>query len=86
MVKPQCSVCLCDISCADRYTTKCGHIFHRSCMEEWLQHKKECPMCRSSVGKRKRGKRRRLRRRREAMSREAMLAEIERLRAEGFRH
>jgi hypothetical protein len=53
-------------------------------MEEWLKHKKECPMCRSSVGKRKRGKRRR--RRREAMSREAMLAEIERLRAEGFRH
>ena len=30
-------------------TLKCTHIFHEECIDNWLQHKKECPICRVSV-------------------------------------
>ena len=28
---------------------KCGHVFHTACIEKWLEMKKECPSCRSSM-------------------------------------
>ena len=29
--------------------TPCKHIFHSECLEKWLEHKKECPNCRTSL-------------------------------------
>ena len=29
--------------------TKCGHLFHSSCLEAWLKQKKECPCCRKEI-------------------------------------
>ncbi|CAF3737188.1 unnamed protein product [Rotaria sordida] len=29
--------------------TKCGHIFHYNCLEEWFTKKKECPNCRADL-------------------------------------
>lgn len=28
-------------------TLLCKHSYHEACIEEWLSHKKECPICRS---------------------------------------
>ena len=29
--------------------TKCGHIFHKYCLETWCESQKNCPICRASV-------------------------------------
>ena len=28
---------------------KCGHVFHRGCLQEWLQKNMTCPICRTPV-------------------------------------
>lgn len=28
---------------------KCGHVFHRQCLQEWIQKKMTCPICRTPV-------------------------------------
>jgi len=33
--------------------TNCGHIYHETCCQEWLQVSKTCPICRTAVGKKK---------------------------------
>lgn len=40
--------------CGEEYENKatalnCGHIVHKKCLEEWIQRKKECPICRKPV-------------------------------------
>ncbi|XP_072399935.1 uncharacterized protein [Diabrotica undecimpunctata] len=34
---------------ADIYFTPCGHVFHFSCLTNWIKRTKSCPICRSSV-------------------------------------
>ena len=29
--------------------TPCNHVFHAQCLEQWLEYKKECPNCRTSM-------------------------------------
>ena len=29
--------------------TPCNHVFHTQCLEQWLEYKKECPNCRTSM-------------------------------------
>jgi len=44
-----CSICL------DRHTDDaafipaCGHYFHPTCMERWLEEKNTCPLCNKTV-------------------------------------
>ena len=33
----------------DRHALSCGHVFHRSCIQEWFQRKATCPLCRSNA-------------------------------------
>ncbi|KAL3818035.1 hypothetical protein ACJIZ3_003940 [Penstemon smallii] len=45
-----CAVCLYEFGCDDeiRRLTNCRHIFHRSCLDRWMDHdQKTCPLCRT---------------------------------------
>jgi hypothetical protein len=45
----RCLVCLCDFESGDeaRKLQKCGHIFHRECIDQWLlTGRNSCPLCR----------------------------------------
>ena len=32
-------------------TTSCGHVYHTSCLEQWLNQKPECPVCRATMSR-----------------------------------
>ena len=45
-----CAVCLYDFEAGEeiRRLTNCKHIFHRSCLDRWMDHdQKTCPLCRT---------------------------------------
>ncbi|CAK9141925.1 unnamed protein product [Ilex paraguariensis] len=45
-----CAVCLYEFDSGDeiRLLTNCRHIFHRSCVDRWMDHdQKTCPLCRT---------------------------------------
>ncbi|KAK1316292.1 putative E3 ubiquitin-protein ligase RHA2B [Acorus calamus] len=44
----ECVVCLCEMAQADEVGgLRCGHVFHRICLERWLEHRwrSSCPLC-----------------------------------------
>ncbi|KAK7344726.1 hypothetical protein VNO77_14701 [Canavalia gladiata] len=45
-----CSICLADYKDTDwlKLLPHCGHLFHRDCIDRWLQVNLSCPMCRNS--------------------------------------
>jgi hypothetical protein len=43
-----CSICL-DYINNDSETLKCNHIYHRSCINRWLEINNTCPYCRECV-------------------------------------
>ena len=43
---PQCSICFNELT-SGLATTKCGHIYHASCIIQALEVKTQCPMCRT---------------------------------------
>lgn len=45
----ECSICLKDIFCNNMIKTECNHIFHKDCLNIWLNEKKNCPMCRRLI-------------------------------------
>lgn len=49
-----CAVCLCKIEEEEeiREVMRCGHIFHRECLDRWVDNghrNKTCPLCRGSL-------------------------------------
>ena len=52
---PTCAICMGDIQdINDGIRTSCNHIFHRTCIENWLAQpisKNSCPACRSEIKK-----------------------------------
>ncbi|KAM7491427.1 hypothetical protein LguiA_034348 [Lonicera macranthoides] len=45
-----CAVCLYEFDSSDeiRRLTNCRHVFHRSCLDRWMDHDRNtCPLCRS---------------------------------------
>ena len=44
-----CSICLRDIYFGTERTTPCNHIFHRICLETWLNRSPTCPLCRARL-------------------------------------
>jgi len=47
----ECSICLCSLQHGEsiRRLARCGHVFHRSCVDLWLLRCSECPLCKTSV-------------------------------------
>lgn len=45
-----CSICLADYKDTEwmKLLPDCGHLFHRDCVDIWLQVNLSCPMCRNS--------------------------------------
>ena len=53
----ECAICLKTVDKnSDLFITKCGHVFHGSCMLRWASSQKDqrteplCPLCRSDLG------------------------------------
>ena len=45
----ECSICLSPIT-ENQYMTNCNHIFHKTCLENWLSNDHmNCPMCRQRI-------------------------------------
>jgi transmembrane E3 ubiquitin-protein ligase len=44
-----CAICTDDIVCGDHMVTPCEHVFHPHCLQEWLDQKLECPICRGKL-------------------------------------
>lgn len=47
----ECSICLVDIDPGEHFRClpRCGHAFHRSCIDLWLVRQADCPLCKQSV-------------------------------------
>jgi len=43
-----CPVCMGPL-CEDDLEARCGHVFHKKCIVNWLSRSNTCPMCRSEV-------------------------------------
>ena len=46
-----CSICLNTVNVRERkyFVTPCDHFFHEECLEEWMNVKHECPVCRTQL-------------------------------------
>lgn len=45
-----CMVCLCEFQIADSCRQlPCKHVFHRGCIDEWLQRCTDCPICKANI-------------------------------------
>lgn len=44
-----CPICYDAILRNDNRKLKCGHVFHKSCVDEWVSRKGTCPMCRAVI-------------------------------------
>jgi len=46
----KCAICLGDYSEDDELRDlPCGHHFHQHCVDQWLTHKKHCPLCQQNI-------------------------------------
>ncbi len=45
----ECGICIEHIIDKDKYITSCNHIFHKECINKWLQLNNKCPYCRTEL-------------------------------------
>lgn len=45
----RCSICLESYNNQDIYILHCQHSFHRDCLNDWIKHKSNCPLCRVRI-------------------------------------
>ncbi len=43
----ECPICLND--CSIRSYLRCGHFFHKDCLDQWFENKNTCPICRGEA-------------------------------------
>lgn len=44
-----CSICLENFEQIEIYKLRCGHLFHKNCLNEWMSHKTTCPLDRKKI-------------------------------------
>lgn len=50
MTSISCSICLDDFTFqTEQVTLSCGHVYHKTCVHNWLQENSVCPECRSGT-------------------------------------
>jgi hypothetical protein len=57
-VNEKCPICFIVLKSETIVKTNCGHVFHQSCIDEWLQNRQTCPLCRTVTHIRRRAVRR----------------------------
>ena len=47
----ECAICLLDVIqlASSTRSLQCGHVFHKTCIEKWIQTRSNCPLCRSDI-------------------------------------
>jgi hypothetical protein len=47
----ECAICYCEYQKDEKDVVKikCGHIWHKSCIQKWVAQKDHCPLCRKNV-------------------------------------
>lgn len=50
-IQSECTICLLDYTEETKKTTECSHIFHRECLDKWLETNNSCPLCRTLLQK-----------------------------------
>lgn len=48
---PECPICYCTITNANKRKTSCGHMFCAGCIDKWIKLKGTCPLCRKMLKK-----------------------------------
>jgi hypothetical protein len=48
-----CSICLEDEVHDNLHKTTCNHVYHKNCIDRWLQTSNTCPYCRTFINSRK---------------------------------
>ena len=43
---PQCSICMDNLGHGQNQALRCGHSFHKRCIQRWIQTSRTCPTCR----------------------------------------
>jgi len=49
IIDNHCSICFEQYEKENYVAVKCGHTFHKDCIEKWLRIRQTCPLCRESV-------------------------------------
>jgi hypothetical protein len=47
----ECAICLAEFQAGEHgvVSLKCGHVFHRECLQPWFQAHHTCPICRADI-------------------------------------
>jgi hypothetical protein len=48
-----CSICWSSMNINNNTNTKCNHLFHKICIDKWLENNTTCPICRTIIKKSK---------------------------------
>jgi hypothetical protein len=49
-INENCTICISRFHLNEKITEmECTHIFHTSCISEWVKYKSDCPVCRKSI-------------------------------------
>jgi len=44
-----CPICYEEVTKGTSTITRCKHVFHKACLERWMEEKTTCPMCRENI-------------------------------------
>ena len=44
----ECIICYDDFKEIDTIILRCGHFYHRDCINQWFNYKETCPICRKN--------------------------------------